>query len=271
VPEFSRTRVFAPLGLTRTSWRDDYTRIVKGRAIGYARGPAGFRQDMPFENVHGNGGLLTTVGDLLIWTQNLETGRVGGPRFLALMHEQGVLNSGERIAYARGLSVGTFNGQREVSHTGATAGYRAYLGRVPDQKIGVALLCNIGAVNPGSLGHDVAALFLPAPPARAAPRPAQNQERSSAPLPSLTPAQMQQYVGEYYSADAEVTFNVVLENNTLRLRRRPNARMALQATAEDAFASPLGPIRFLRDASGRVTEFSLSQARVYDLRFTRTK
>ena len=25
---------------------------------------------MPFENVHGNGGLLTTVGDLLKWNEN---------------------------------------------------------------------------------------------------------------------------------------------------------------------------------------------------------
>ena len=31
-PEFTRTRLFQPLGMTHTSWRDDYTRIVKGRA-----------------------------------------------------------------------------------------------------------------------------------------------------------------------------------------------------------------------------------------------
>ena len=34
--EFSRKRIFQPLGMTRTSWRDDYTRIVKDRAIAYA-------------------------------------------------------------------------------------------------------------------------------------------------------------------------------------------------------------------------------------------
>ncbi len=33
--EFSNERIFAPLGMTKTSWRDDYTRVVKGRAIAY--------------------------------------------------------------------------------------------------------------------------------------------------------------------------------------------------------------------------------------------
>ena len=34
--EFSQERIFAPLGMTRTSWRDDYTRVVKNRAIAYS-------------------------------------------------------------------------------------------------------------------------------------------------------------------------------------------------------------------------------------------
>src|SRR6187399_3126653 len=33
--DFSRDRIFKPLGMTHTSWRDDYTRIVKHRAIAY--------------------------------------------------------------------------------------------------------------------------------------------------------------------------------------------------------------------------------------------
>ena len=69
-PEFTRTRLFQPLGMTHTSWRDDYTRIVKGRAMAYAPRADGFHTLMPFETVYGNGGLLTTVGDLLRWNQN---------------------------------------------------------------------------------------------------------------------------------------------------------------------------------------------------------
>ena len=42
--EFSRERLFEPLGMARTSWRDDYTRIVKDRAIAYSDGSGGFSQ-----------------------------------------------------------------------------------------------------------------------------------------------------------------------------------------------------------------------------------
>src|SRR5688572_28595114 len=173
--EFSKRNIFEPLGLTSTEWRDDYTRIVKGRSVAYAArggrgrgaGPAGatppaggaaanFSTDMPFENVHGNGGLLTTVGDLLTWTENLQTGKLGGANFLEEMHRQGVLTNGRTITYASGIMVGNYAGTPEVSHTGSTAGYRAFLARYPERRLAVAVLCNIGSVNPGGVGHEVA-------------------------------------------------------------------------------------------------------------------
>jgi CubicO group peptidase (beta-lactamase class C family) len=282
--EFSRQRLFEPIGMKHTQWRDDFTRIVKGRATAYSTRGEGFALSMPFENVHGNGGLLTTVEDLLIWTENLETGRVGGPRFLQLMHEQGVLNNGERISYASGLQVGTFNGVPQVSHTGSTAGYRAFLARYPQQKLGVALLCNVGSVNPGNVGQQVAAAFLPGAPPRVttAARPATDNPTSEDPpargqagrqRPTVTiePAKLTEYAGEYYSPDAEVTYHVVVDNGALVFRRRPDARMALQPTGDDTFDANIGAIRFIRDGNGRITEFSVRQGRVYDLRFSRVR
>ncbi|MDP2954781.1 MAG: serine hydrolase [Longimicrobiales bacterium] len=174
--EFTRQRIFEPLGMTRTQWRDDFTRVVKDRGIAYR--PSGLGQWsmlMPFEDVHGNGGLLTTVEDLLKFTQNLETGAVGGPRYLEEMHRQGVLTSGQVIFYASGLQIGTYKGVREVKHSGSTAGYRGHLARFPDQKVAVAVMCNTSSGNAGQLLYQTADLFLagaikdelPAPPAGA--------------------------------------------------------------------------------------------------------
>jgi CubicO group peptidase (beta-lactamase class C family) len=159
--EFSRTRIFEPLGLERTEWRDDHTRLVDDRAEGYAPTPdGGYRIDMPYENVHGNGGLLTTVGDLLRWTGTLETGELAGRPLVEEMHRQGVLNNGRTIPYASGLVVGEYRGVAEVSHGGATAGYRAYLARYPDQATAVALLCNTAGASPGGLAHRVADVVM---------------------------------------------------------------------------------------------------------------
>jgi CubicO group peptidase (beta-lactamase class C family) len=172
--EFTRERIFEPLGMTQTSWRDDFTRVVKGRAVAYERARAGgFAMDMPFENAHGNGGLLTTPADLLKWTANLETGTLGGPKFLEEMHRQARLTSGRTIEYASGLFVTHYRGVAEVQHSGSTAGYRAFLTRFPAQGLAVAVLCNDGAANPTTLAHRVADAFLGdaarpvAPPVRA--------------------------------------------------------------------------------------------------------
>jgi CubicO group peptidase (beta-lactamase class C family) len=296
--EFSTRYIFEPLGMNSTQWRDDYTRIVKGRSVAYAaRGSNGFAQDMPFENVHGNGGLLTTVGDLLIWTQNLETGRLGGPGFLEIMHRRGVLNSGDTITYASGLMITRYSGIPEVSHTGSTAGYRAFLARYPEQKVAVAVLCNIGSVNPGGVGHQVADIFL-ADALPAAAEGAQTAARGrvgaagagragragrgggrggvagGAGAAPYTPsaAELNALAGEYYSPDAEVTFNVVVEEGRLFIRRRPNARLALNPVAADQFSGAgFQAVRFIRDSSGRVTQLSVRQDRVFDLRFERVR
>src|SRR5215510_14151559 len=90
--EFSKQRIFTPLGMTKTSWRDDHTRIVKGRAIAYSNESDGYHIEMPFENVHGNGGLLTTVGDLLKWNENFVHPTVGDASIVKQMTTAGNFN-----------------------------------------------------------------------------------------------------------------------------------------------------------------------------------
>ncbi|HVH13586.1 MAG TPA: serine hydrolase, partial [Longimicrobium sp.] len=177
--EFTRRELFEPLGMTSTEWRDDFTRTVKGRASAYAREDGDWHLRMPFENVHGNGGLLTTVGDLLRWNQALDSGTVAG---MDTLETQGVLSSGRRIAYALGLVVDDFRGVREVGHSGATAGYRAYLARYPETGVSVAMLCNAANTEAG-LAQRTASLFMAdrlhpaATPAAAVPARAEELQR----------------------------------------------------------------------------------------------
>jgi len=346
--EFSRTRIFEPLGMTHTQWRDDFTRVVADRAIAYSpeRG-GGYRMNMPFENVHGNGGLLTTVGDLLLFTHNLETGELGGSRYLEEMHRQGVLNSGRTISYASGLAIGDYKGVREVQHSGATAGYRGFLTRFPDQGLAVAVMCNAGNANPGGLAHQVADLYLadaiamadsgPTPTAVDVPadrlealagvyrrkrdqtaltlrsvngalwigsqslrpvsetrfvtgggvtlefEPARDGARPNAtvrtpdgdsmhlePVPAFQPtaAALAQYVGEYHSDEADVTYRVEVKNDVLSLVDRYGDGRPLAPAYPDAFASQFGLVIFRREG-GRVRGLSVVQGRVWDLRFER--
>ncbi len=159
--DFSQKNIFGPLGMTSTQWRDDYTRIVKGRSSAYS-GRAGDEEytiNRPIENVHGNGGLLTTVGDLLTWSHAIQSNYFG-KEFHRELITQGILGSGRTIAYASAVRVDEDHGYRQVTHTGATSGYRAYLSIYPETDLAVALLCNVTGASPGGLGSAVSGIFL---------------------------------------------------------------------------------------------------------------
>lgn len=179
LPAFTQRRIFAPLGMRSTSWRDDAMRVVPGRALSYSRDSAGWRGERAIENIYGNCCLLTTVGDLLKWNAAFDSTRLAGAGFRAEQERRGVLTGGRTITYAAGLFVDTYRGQPYVAHSGATAGYRAYAVRYPSSGVSVAVLCNAGNADAETMGDSVAGTLVPfaaratpAPPPRAAVPPA---------------------------------------------------------------------------------------------------
>ena len=264
--EFSKQRIFAPLGMTHTSWRDDHTRIVKGRAIAYSEHDGEYHIEMPFENVHGNGGLLTTVGDLLIWNENFVNPKVGNAKLFKEMSEVGHFNDGKPLAYGLGLFVEEYRGVHNVYHSGSTAGYRAHLNRFPESRTSVAVLCNGSNGDATRSANRVSDVFLgdrlqpAAAPAAAAPRPAEV---------TLTAAQLGALAGAYWSEEAETMLTAVTGESGLELRRRPDTVIKLTAIGPDKFRGSIGTVTFIRNAAGVVNELSINQDRVWDLRFAR--
>jgi CubicO group peptidase (beta-lactamase class C family) len=220
-PEFTKQRLFQPLGMTRTSWRDDYTQIVKGRAIAYSTGLEGFRTNMPFENVYGNGGLLTTVGDLLKWNENFTEHKVGDAASTSEQQTRGRFNDGRRHGYGLGLYVGTYKGVNEVDHGGTTAGYSAFLTRFPDHRLSIALLCNV-STNAPQLAHTVADIYLG------------DHLKPSAAKPTTVPADA---AGLYRSSTTGVALTIAPEMDTWRGNRTWTFEKKDAAVATDAFGT----------------------------------
>ena len=316
--EFTRAHLFRPLGMAHTSWRDDYTRIVKGRAIAYRERDKAFSTDMPFENVYGNGGLLTTVGDLLKWNEHFDAVAEGDPLSTAAQQQPGTFNDGRTHGYALGLFVGNYKGVREVYHSGSTAGYNAFLTRFPDQRVSVAVLCNATSGQATQYAHAVADVYLgdsaassPAPPSTAAadftaqagmyassvtgvPITIGGQRdalrgrtwtfdgRSATAtdeygtterygrVAAVTPTahDLDAYVGVYTSDEAETELRTQIRDGRLVVTRRPDTAIVLAPEYADTFEAPqLGTVIFRRDGAGTVTALSVSQDRVWDLRF----
>jgi CubicO group peptidase (beta-lactamase class C family) len=160
--DFTRTKFYEPLQMTNTKWRYNFKEVIKNRAIAYAKYKDNWYQDMPFENVHGPGGMLTITSDLFKWNQLLVKKNVGNDVFASSRVQHGVLNNGNEIVYSGGVSVGIFNGTQEVSHSGATAGYRAWLAYYPEKKLSVVILSNDGSFGPVGAGRQLAGIFIPA-------------------------------------------------------------------------------------------------------------
>ena len=267
--EFSRERIFVPLGMTNTSWRDDHTRIVKGRAIGYRSPPSGFRADMPFEDAHGNEGLLTTVGDLLKWNENFVSPQVGAQAFVDLQQQPGRLTDGATHAYAMGLRLGSYLGFAQVWHSGSTAGYRAHLARFPALHLSVAVLCNVSHAAPDQYAALIARLFVGPVRLTDALASSAMQTRRPLPGPPYTPSRtdLEAYAGRYHSDEADVVYEVAVEGTYLLIRRGTLLHSIPQPLAIDTFASGEKTLRFLRNERGAVTGISLRGPRVFDLRF----
>lgn len=262
--EFSKQRIFDPLGMTKTSWRDDHTRVVKGRAIAYSDAGGRFSIEMPFENVHGNGGLLTTVGDLLKWNENFVEPKVGGPDVVAKMQTTGRFNNGAPQIYALGVRVEDYRGVRNVNHSGSTAGYRAHLNRFPESQTSVAVLCNVSSGDATRAANRISDVVLGdrlMPSAPAAVPPARS------PYPPLKPESLPMYLGNFWSEEAETMLTVTSANGVLVLKRRPDHEIPLVATGPDAFRGSIGTVSFHRSATGAISSLSVAQERVFDLRF----
>ena len=158
--EFTSKRLFEPIGMNHTQWRNNFRQVIPNRSIAYSKPGANYIQNMPFENVHGHGGLLTTTSDLIKWDQILDTHKIGGDAVAGLRVQKGKLNNGEEIHYAAGLFIDQWNGFVQIQHSGATAGYRAWLAYYPQKKISVALLSNDANFNPFGVGIQIAEIFL---------------------------------------------------------------------------------------------------------------
>ena len=204
---FTSARIFGPLGLTSTRWREDHRVVVPGRASAYSGTiTRGFRNDHPFTRVIGNGGLLTTVDDFLKWEAALQEGAGPWGAVRDSLERVGRLNDGTVLTYALGVGVDRWRGVRRVSHTGSTGGYRAALFRYPEQQVAIALLCNLGSIDPGEVAQRVATTVLGS--ALAAP----DTEPTAVAVDSAT---LRALAGAYYSARTEEPIVLMIRNGQL--------------------------------------------------------
>jgi CubicO group peptidase (beta-lactamase class C family)/D-alanyl-D-alanine dipeptidase len=246
---FTSARIFEPLGMKSTHFRDDFSEIVKGMAVGYVPFLNTFKISVTNFDTVGATSLLTTVEDLALWDENFYRPRVGGRKLVERMLERGKLNSGETLDYAYGLTLGKYKGLPFIDHGGSDAGYRSDLIRFPEQHVSVAVLCNL-SMNPSQLARQVADIYL-AKELKA--EPAKPEE----PGLKLPPEQLAKLAGIYVLPDHSAIRRIVVANGELRstigaLRAITESRfkVAGQPTEIRFEPTPEGGWRMIESAEG---------------------
>ena len=141
-------------------------RSCPGLATGYfLRDGAWTRAPHAFP-LHGEGGLVSCVEDLALWSRWLDA----NPDLAAALAAQTAFGNGMTNLYARGQVVRDYRGVRTVGHGGLWPGYRTEFLRAPSEGIAVIVIANRADADPSLLAHQVFDLLLDARPG-AAPGP----------------------------------------------------------------------------------------------------
>src|SRR5580693_7463299 len=203
--QFAEENIFKPLGMTHTGFYDDHSVVVPGRVPAYAPRPAGgFRIDWStnFDKI-GDGGLMSSVDDLLQWDRNFYANKLGKGTLLKEMQTQGLINNGKQIEYALGLFISTYRGLPIEEHGGALFGYRTELLRFPQQKFSVITLCNVGTSNPGRLSNQVADIYL------------EGQLAPNRPVDIAAQVDPKPFTGQYRNAESHSVMDVSVVDGDL--------------------------------------------------------
>jgi CubicO group peptidase (beta-lactamase class C family) len=236
-PDFTRKRLFEPLGMKTTTSPSDLRDVIKNRALGYEKEGNGWRVGMYVGNERGSSGgaILSTAADLVIWNDALTSGRLGA--FVTQkLQEPARLNNGRKLRYARGLMVDTTRGVRLVSHSGGAAGYSAWLGRLPEHGLSIAVLCNADVTSASALAGRVADQFLPAETA------APGAPAAAAGGASVTGLGLTSRAGLFFSErTGGEPLRLIVNNDRLSIVGGP----PLRAVTKDRFRNTRGELFFM--------------------------
>jgi CubicO group peptidase (beta-lactamase class C family) len=163
---FARDRLFGPLGMTDTWFRDAPTPLPERAARGHFDANDGtVRVEPAVFHAVGAGGLWTTVADLATWDRAFDDDTTIVPR----LTERGTLRDGTTIHYAWGLSVRSHRGLPIVSHGGNFPGWESKMVRFPSERTTVIVLANREDLDVSALALRTADVVLADAMDRSAP------------------------------------------------------------------------------------------------------
>ncbi|MFA9560133.1 serine hydrolase domain-containing protein [Evansella sp. AB-rgal1] len=141
--EFAEERIFRPLGMKSTFFKDNYWKVIPHKANSYYDdGTGDYVYSVLNYGTYGATSLNTTATDFLKWMENYNTPTICKEETIQMMCEKPTLSDGLESSYAGGLFVGEHKGHKYIEHGGADASYRSAMLRFTDDDIDIVLFSN---------------------------------------------------------------------------------------------------------------------------------
>jgi CubicO group peptidase (beta-lactamase class C family) len=154
---FLHDHIFSPLGMRSVMYQGEATPIVN-RAYGYSsRGSGWVRTDQSITSAtRGDGGIYASNDDLFLWDQALYGTDLVSAETMKLIFTPGRLNGGGSSGYGFGWQIGSYRGEKRISHTGSTIGFRSVIHRYPGRHFTVTVIINREGATPWNLADQIA-------------------------------------------------------------------------------------------------------------------
>jgi hypothetical protein len=262
VGEFARQRVFEPLGMQRTFFDENPTRVTEQRAVGHWK-PSGdtWSTWRPTAHWPGGGGMYTCVEDLVRWDRNFASNRLPRGKYLDAFFSEGSLlgNSScldvdayrkETNPEARSDSPpGQYRGERRQQFTGGAWGETTALTQFPDRHFTVICLSNCDEITAWNINRQIADLFL-ADALQPLPQRPSRRPVSELPTAEVTESELRDKVGAYRLMGSGIIWKIALQGDSLQMIDHLGKTVSLR---------PLSATRFDPEGFYATTSFFFSR------------
>lgn len=228
--EFTLNHIFEPLGMINSQFYDNHEKIVPNRAYSYEPIGDDFKKRVLSFSITGSTSLFTTIDDIGKWILNFESAKVGNREIFDKMETLAQLNNGSTFTGAYGLFVNKHNGHKQVFHEGSDAGYRAYLSRFPDERLGIAVFSTSTATDSEGLALEIANIFLENKVEIITEQPLDKAE-----FISLSTEKLSTFEGYYWNQPRSLNRKIYILNDTLRYSRGNGNETPLAPISENTF------------------------------------
>jgi D-aminopeptidase len=157
-----RERIFEPVGMYDTLLRRWDTDFVPNSATLHATNPAGaFEKSYMGTALAGEGGLVSTVDDMLRWLSFMDMPKVGSAATWEIMKAPQTLANGTSTGYGLGLITSRYRGVETLFHGGGVLGGNSQMLKVPSAGLDVAVILNRDDVLGAQLVNEILDACLP--------------------------------------------------------------------------------------------------------------